>query len=177
MRAREARIRDLGGLLLEMYRQDRFREDLVAEQCAELLDLEARIHELDSLLAAAGAGGARVPSNRCVCGAPLLWGAHFCAHCGRATADAPLVVCAHCGHPLPAGVQFCGACGTPTGVEPQAAADDASVEAPAGAADDGDNAQATVLHVGNGDSSPEAAGAATAPEPERETAAPEAGER
>ena len=33
LRLREQRIRDLGGLVLEMYRRDEFREDLVYEQC------------------------------------------------------------------------------------------------------------------------------------------------
>src|ERR687896_2690203 len=52
VRAREERIRDLGGLMLEMYRRDRFREDLIWEQCGELLSLEARLADLDAMLAA-----------------------------------------------------------------------------------------------------------------------------
>ena len=36
LRLREQKLRDLGGLSLEMYRRDRFREDLVLERCAEL---------------------------------------------------------------------------------------------------------------------------------------------
>lgn len=86
LRLREERLRDLGGIALEMYRRDRFREDLVLERCAELIGLEARIHELEALL-----GNARplpgVPrSARCDCGAPLLWGSRFCANCGLAVA-------------------------------------------------------------------------------------------
>jgi len=86
LRLREERLRDLGGIALEMYRRDRFREDLVLERCAELIGLEARIHELEALL-----GNARpltgVPqSARCNCGAPLLWGSRFCANCGRPVA-------------------------------------------------------------------------------------------
>ena len=42
LRLREERLRDLGGLALEMYRRDRFREDLLLERCAELIGLEAR---------------------------------------------------------------------------------------------------------------------------------------
>ena len=53
MRLREQKLRDLGGLSLEMYRRDRFREDLLLERCAELIGLEARIHELDVLLGTA----------------------------------------------------------------------------------------------------------------------------
>src|SRR5438067_11846342 len=45
LRAREEGIRDLGGLLLEMYRRDLFREDLLREHCAELLSLDARLQE------------------------------------------------------------------------------------------------------------------------------------
>src|SRR5262249_11405085 len=36
LQARETRIRDLGGLMLEMYRRDQFRQDLVVERCEEL---------------------------------------------------------------------------------------------------------------------------------------------
>jgi len=86
---REQRLRDLGGLALEMYRRDRFREDLLLERCAELIGLEARIHELAALLGSPHAR--RSPrSARCDCGAPLLWGSRFCANCGRrVTAEPP----------------------------------------------------------------------------------------
>ena len=43
MRVREQRVRDLGGLVLEMVRRDGFREDLVYEQCSELMGIEERI--------------------------------------------------------------------------------------------------------------------------------------
>ena len=115
VRAREQRIRDLGGLVLEMYRRDRFREDLLSEQCAELMGLEARLHEIDTLLAAARGGGP-VPVARCACGAPIVWGSHFCANCGRPAGEVPVVVCARCGHPLPADARFCVSCGTETSV-------------------------------------------------------------
>ena len=42
-----------------MYRRDRFREDLLLERCAELIGLEARIHELDVLLGAVRPSPAR----------------------------------------------------------------------------------------------------------------------
>ena len=86
LRLREQKLRDLGGLSLEMYRRDRFREDLLLERCAELIGLEARIHELDVLLGAVRplAGGAAHRPLRC--GAPLLWGSRFCANCGRPVA-------------------------------------------------------------------------------------------
>jgi hypothetical protein len=82
LRVREQRLRDLGGLALEMYRRDRFREDLLVDRCAELIGLEARVHELDALLG--GSRGARARA-RCDCGAPLLLGSRFCASCGRPT--------------------------------------------------------------------------------------------
>jgi hypothetical protein len=75
---REDRLRDLGGLALEMYKRDRFDAGLVVERCAELVAIEARVHEIDSLLD----GSAQVKAV-CVCGAPLLLGAKFCATCGR----------------------------------------------------------------------------------------------
>jgi hypothetical protein len=78
--AREERLRDLGGLALEMYKRDRFVASLVVERCAELVAIEARIHEIDALLdGTTGLKGGAV----CVCGAPLLFGARFCATCGR----------------------------------------------------------------------------------------------
>jgi hypothetical protein len=80
---REERIRDLGGLVLEMYRRDGFRQDLVYEQCAELVAIEERLHEIDSVLAST-AGVRRAPATaRCDCGAPIPWGSRFCANCGQ----------------------------------------------------------------------------------------------
>ena len=86
LRLREQRLRDLGGLSLEMYRRDRFREDLLLERCAELIGLEARIHELDVLLGAAKRAAGVPKATRCACGAPLPWGSRFCATCGRPVA-------------------------------------------------------------------------------------------
>jgi hypothetical protein len=78
----EQRIRDLGGLVLEMYRQDRFRQDLVYEQAAEVVAIEERLHDIDLLLSAAGARGS-AKTVRCVqCGVPLFAGARFCPSCG-----------------------------------------------------------------------------------------------
>lgn len=80
---REERLRDLGGLTLEMYKRDRFKASLVVERCAELVAIEVRVQEIDAILDGTallrrGGGGAV-----CICGAPLLLGAHFCATCGR----------------------------------------------------------------------------------------------
>ena len=88
LRLREQKLRDLGGLSLEMYRRDRFREDLLLERCAELIGLEARIHELDVLLGTAQRAPGVPKTARCECGAPLLWGSRFCATCGRPVAEA-----------------------------------------------------------------------------------------
>ena len=83
---REERLRDLGGLALEMYKRDRFSAGLVVERCAELVAIEARVQEIDALLN----GSAHVHSGggACVCGAPLLLGARFCATCGRSVVGA-----------------------------------------------------------------------------------------
>ena len=108
LRAREDKLRDLGGLMLEMYRRDRFREDLLSERCSELLGLDARLHELDEMLAAARN---RIPAGRCECGAPLPWGSHFCPNCGRPVGDRPVLACSECGHPLPGDARFCASCG------------------------------------------------------------------
>ena len=91
LQMREARLRDLGGLMLEMYRRDQFRQDLLVDRCAELATLDERLVALDSLLAVAVSRGRTRPSARCECGAPVFWGSKFCAQCGRpASATAPV---------------------------------------------------------------------------------------
>jgi uncharacterized protein YjiS (DUF1127 family) len=87
LQLREARLRDLGGLILEMYRRDQFRQDLLVDRCGELVTLEERLAELDALLAAAVSRGRARPAARCECGAPVFWGSKFCAQCGRATSS------------------------------------------------------------------------------------------
>ena len=114
-RLRDEKLRDLGGLMLEMYRRDTFRENLLADRCNELLGLDARLHELDEMLAASRR---RVPAGRCVCGAPLPWGSHFCPHCGR-PAGQTIVACPDCEHPLPADARFCPNCGAVADREPE----------------------------------------------------------
>jgi hypothetical protein len=116
-RARDEKLRDLGGLMLEMYRRDTFREDLLADRCNELLGLDARLHELDEMLAVSRR---RVPAGRCVCGSPLPWGSHFCPNCGR-PAGQTVVACPECEHPLPADAHFCANCGAAAAGETDAA--------------------------------------------------------
>lgn len=130
LRVREERLRDLGGLMLEMFRRDQFRQDLLVERCDELIALDERLQELDTLLAASVSVRRAAPAARCACGAPLVWGSHFCANCGRpAAATPPVVGCPHCGSALAADAKFCAVCGnaiTPAqqseaaAVEPQA---------------------------------------------------------
>ena len=116
LREREQRIRDLGGLVLEMYRRDGFRDDLVLDQCAELVALDTRLQEVADLLAVL-AGRPPAHLGSCACGAPLRWGSHFCGNCGRPTTSVPIVGCPNCGHALPADANFCGVCGTPAAPE------------------------------------------------------------
>ncbi len=78
LRLRERRLRDLGGLMVEMYRRGIFREELLAESCADVVGIEDRLTEIERLLSPR-----RAPDRRCVCGVPVLTGAHFCPNCGR----------------------------------------------------------------------------------------------
>lgn len=117
--------------MLEMYRRERFREDLLAEQCGEVISIEERLREIDSLLTAAVRARGSRTAPRCVCGAPIVWGSHFCANCGRPTGAEPVVSCASCGSPLPADATFCARCGTPV---PQQEAPAQSSGSPAGEA-------------------------------------------
>jgi len=111
LKLREARLRDLGGLLLEMYRQDAFREELIHDRCSELLELDDRLEELGELLSVIRHGP---PAPRCACGAPLPLRAHFCANCGRQAGEEPVIACDVCGHALPADAVFCANCGAAT---------------------------------------------------------------
>ena len=118
LRAREERLRDLGGLMLEMYRRDQFRQDLLVERCEELVAVDERLQELDTLLAAAVSSRRPAPAARCACGAPIVGGSHFCGNCGRPVEAAPAVVaCTKCGAPLAADAKFCAACGHRAGPE------------------------------------------------------------
>jgi Double zinc ribbon len=111
VKAREERVRHLGGLTLEMYRRSSFRDQLLIEQCREIVALEDRLRELDSMLEAV-ATARRAPAT-CECGAPVPWGSHFCANCGRPVGAEPVVACESCGHPLSADATFCAHCGHP----------------------------------------------------------------
>jgi hypothetical protein len=77
LRVREDKLRDLGGLMVEMYSRSAFRNDLLQERCAELVGIDTRLTELDELL------HGRAVTRRCQCGAPILRGSHFCPNCGR----------------------------------------------------------------------------------------------
>jgi hypothetical protein len=83
--ARERLLRDLGGLIYEMFRRDRFNEGLVLERCTELLDLDARLEQIEELLDLATH---RTPLARCSCGAELPPFARFCPSCGAAVGTA-----------------------------------------------------------------------------------------
>jgi hypothetical protein len=118
LRERERRVRDLGGLLLEMYRRDQFREDLIVEHCAQAMGIENRIHELEAIIARATSRRA-ASGPHCACGAPLFFGARFCAICGRPTDLAATgELCARCLQPLAVGASFCASCGAAVGDGP-----------------------------------------------------------
>jgi hypothetical protein len=102
--------------MLEMYRRDQFRQDLLIERCDELVALDDRLREVDTLLAVAVSARRAAPVARCTCGAPIGGGSHFCANCGRpVTVAPPVVACASCGTPTPAEARFCAACGHAVG--------------------------------------------------------------
>jgi len=77
LKAREDTLRDLGGLLVEMYRRGGFRDDLLQERAAIVVGIDARLGEIDELLH----GSNRVA--RCECGTPILRRSSFCPNCGR----------------------------------------------------------------------------------------------
>jgi hypothetical protein len=130
-RRREIELRDVGGLTVEMVRRDRFKADLLRSRADEVLGLERRINELDSLLASEAAVRGIRDVPYCRCGAPIAPGAHFCSHCGRsAEAAPPALACTHCGQPLPADVNFCPFCGHPVAAEEYLADTSSGAESP-----------------------------------------------
>jgi hypothetical protein len=137
LREREQRIRDLGGLLLEMYRRDQFNEDLIVEHCAQTMGIENRIRELEAILSRSSSRHVAA-GPLCACGAPLLFGARFCANCGRPTDLAATgELCARCLQPLPVGASYCASCGATVG----GAASEAGTE-PENTEDESENARA-----------------------------------
>ena len=104
--------------MLEMFRRDQFRQDLLVERCDELLALDDRLQEVDTLLAASVSARRPAPPARCACGAPIVWGSHFCANCGRPVAATPPVVsCVKCGAAVAADAKFCAVCAEPVSAE------------------------------------------------------------
>jgi hypothetical protein len=77
LKAREDTLRDVGGLLVEMYRRGGFRDDLLQERAAIVIGIDARLGEIEELLH----GAHKVA--RCECGAPILRRSSFCPNCGR----------------------------------------------------------------------------------------------
>jgi hypothetical protein len=115
---REIEMRDVGGLAVEMVRRDRWNPELLVSRVHEVLTLEQRMHEVDSLLVAEATVRSFPNVTYCRCGSPLVPGVHFCGHCGRpAPTTPPVLTCAHCGQPLPADVNFCSFCGNPAAAE------------------------------------------------------------
>jgi len=76
-------IDQLGGLMVEMYRRGDYREDLLGRVCSQVVAVDERVAEIDTLL------GTRRQRQACVCGTPLLAGARFCPNCGRAVDGVP----------------------------------------------------------------------------------------
>ena len=76
LEAREEQLRKLGGLMVEMYRQNEYRDDLLAEVCADVLGIDNRVEEIGAVLAD------RRHAPQCPCGTPILRGSRYCPNCG-----------------------------------------------------------------------------------------------
>ena len=77
LEAREEHLHRLGGLMVEMYRRNHYRDELLAEVCADVLGIDHRVEEIDELLSD------RRQAPQCTCGAPVPRGSHYCPNCGR----------------------------------------------------------------------------------------------
>ncbi len=100
--------------MLEMYKRNRFREELLLDKCEEVLAIEVEIAHVDQRLfqlAPPNAAGMR-PIGRCECGAPIHPGQNFCGVCGRSfTTLTQSRTCTRCGSGLRPGDQYCATCG------------------------------------------------------------------
>ena len=113
-RASELIGRRWTGAIIFVLLKARCRFATLRDAIPEITDrmLSERLQELDTLLAASVSVRRAAPAARCACGAPLVWGSHFCANCGRpAAATPPVVGCPHCGSALAADAKFCAVCG------------------------------------------------------------------
>jgi len=89
LEAREEELRKLGGLMVEMYRRDDYRDDLLAEVCLQVIAIDGRVEEIGAVLS-----DRRRPAE-CACGTPIMHGSHYCSNCGSnvaQTARAPASV-------------------------------------------------------------------------------------
>ena len=78
LEAREEFLRKLGGLMVEMYRRNEYRDDLLAEVCADVLGIDNRVAEIDDLLSD------RRRAPQCTCG-PRSCAARITARTADAT--------------------------------------------------------------------------------------------
>jgi hypothetical protein len=76
LEAREELLRKLGGLMVEMYRRNHYRDDLLAEVCADVLGIDNRVAEIDDTLSD------RRQAPQCTCGAQIPHGSRYCPSCG-----------------------------------------------------------------------------------------------
>lgn len=117
---------ELGRRTLQLYREKRVEDPELAELCARIIGIEARIAEREARLAlqqaqsgdtGAEAAPASVPCPRC--STPLPEDAVFCQKCGLkigVPSPSPVSVgafCAHCGRELRSEAKFCPRCGSP----------------------------------------------------------------
>ena len=121
LRAREVSVRDLGGLVLEMFRRDRFGPDLLERKAGDILGMEGTIREVDEALTSALAA---VPApvigsyRTCGCGTEIPPGAKFCPGCGRSLPNKTSTRrCPACNASLSADALVCPDCGTTDDIE------------------------------------------------------------
>ncbi len=122
---------ELGNQTLDLYKDNRISDPELAELCARIVSIEARIVEREAKLAAqqvssqgsasADSGPAESPAISCSrCHTGLPTDAVFCHKCGlkMELASAPVEVpqgrfCPQCGRELRTESKFCPRCGSP----------------------------------------------------------------
>ena len=121
---KDDRLKDLGRLVYDMVRQDKYNPQEVSEFCQKIGEVDRQIvlveEEIRKVQALSSQSGQESFITTCDCGAGLSANQKFCGGCGRdvsgltAQADRPQEEtsrCSSCGSEIKTAAKFCGKCG------------------------------------------------------------------
>lgn len=122
---KDDRLRDLGRLVYDMVRLDKYHPQEVREFCLKIGEVDRQIvlvvEEIKKTQALSSQSGQESFITTCDCGAGLSAKQKFCGGCGRDVSALTLQPvlpaeetkpCTSCGFEIKAAANFCGKCGT-----------------------------------------------------------------